>query len=359
MNKRNYGIDLLKSVSMLLIVVLHILGVGGILAAAQPGSAAYGAAWYLETLALCAVNCFGLASGYVLCRGHYRYSRIFSLWVRVVCEILAVTVVFSIFAPQGTVTRDSWVAAVSPVLHNVYWYFTAYFILFFFVPYLNKMLLALSGAERTGLCLCIVVLGTLLDNLSQNDIIGLHGGYCFLWLTALYLLGACIRLAELDDARVDRRVYLAAYFVFALCAWGLMLLFGGNQRFVSYTSPFILAQAAALLLYFRRLPIDPEKKHTALSMFSRTSFGVYIIHTAPLIWGYILTNRFVSYLDRPVPVMLALVLLTAAAIYLLCTLGDWLVEKLLKLLRVELLEHKIDLWAGRAGEKLQKAAENR
>ena len=358
MNKRNYGIDLLKSFSMLLIVVLHVLGAGGILAAAAPGSAAYGAAWYLETLALCAVNCFGLASGFVLCRGHYRYSRLFSLWIRVVCEILAVTALFALLAPRGTVVRHDWVIAATPVLHNVYWYFTAYFILFFFVPYLNKMLLSLSGGERAGICICIVVLGTVLENLAQDDLVGLHGGYCFLWLAALYILGACLRLADIRDERVDRRVYLAVYFIAAAGGWGLLLLFG-NQRFVSYTSPFILLQAAALLLYFRRLPVDPDKKHTAISMFSRTSFGVYIIHTVPLVWVHILANRFVPYLDRPVPVMLLLVIGTAAAVYLLCTLGDWLVEKLLKRLRIDLLERKIDLLAARAGEKLQKAAENR
>lgn len=355
--ERNYGIDLLKCVSMLLIVVLHILGAGGILGAAAPGSAALHAAWYLETLALCAVDCFGLASGYVLCKGHYRYSRIFSLWIRVVCEMLAVTTLFAVFLPAA-VGRHEWTIALTPVLHNVYWYFTAYFALFFFVPYLNKMLLALSGRERIGIILCILALGTILQNFAQDDIFGLHGGYCFLWLTALYILGGCIRLSDVRDEGINRAFYLAGYFIAALLGWELMALFG-NQRFVSYTSPFILAEAVLLLFYFRRLPIDRSRAHTALSMFSRTSFGVYIIHTVPLVWVHVLANRFIPYLRRPVPLMLLLVLLTAAGIYLLCTLGDWLIEKLLKLVHVDFLEQRIDRLVSHTGEKLQKQAENR
>ncbi|MEG1164907.1 MAG: acyltransferase family protein, partial [Oscillospiraceae bacterium] len=76
MKNRNYGLDLLKSVSMLMIVMLHILGVGGILASSAEGSLSNGLAWALEAANICAVNCFGLISGYVLSRGRYRRSRL-------------------------------------------------------------------------------------------------------------------------------------------------------------------------------------------------------------------------------------------------------------------------------------------
>lgn len=357
MKERNYGIDILKSVSMLLVVLLHVLGVGNILGAAQPGTLAYNGAWYLETLALCAVNCFGLASGYVLCKGHYRYSRIFSLWVRVVCEMLAVTAAFALFAPS-LVTRHEWFTALTPIYHNVYWYFTSYLILFFFVPYLNRMLLALSAGERKGLSITILALGCVVENVAPGDIFFLNGGYSFLWLAALYVLGACLRLADLNDERIDRRVYLAAFFAAAVPTWYLTIHFQ-SQRFECYTMPLILLEAVFLLLYFRRLPIARDKKHTAISMFSRTSFGVYIIHTVPLVWKYLLTNRFVPYLDLRFRYMIPAILLTAIAIYLACTLLDWLVEKLLKLVHIQLVEQQIDRFADRAGEKLQKTGENR
>ena len=41
MQERNYGIDFLRIISMFMIVILHILGNGGILASVQIGSSNY------------------------------------------------------------------------------------------------------------------------------------------------------------------------------------------------------------------------------------------------------------------------------------------------------------------------------
>ena len=106
MKTRSYGIDLLKSVSMLMVVILHILGVGGVLNAAPEGSLASAAVWLLETACICAVNCFGLVSGYVLSRGRYRRSRLLSLWLRVVLESLAITALFALFLPGAVGLAD-------------------------------------------------------------------------------------------------------------------------------------------------------------------------------------------------------------------------------------------------------------
>ena len=63
---RNLGVDLLRSLSMLMVVVLHVLGQGGILAALEAAPARGGSfalCWLLELACSCAVDCFGLISG--------------------------------------------------------------------------------------------------------------------------------------------------------------------------------------------------------------------------------------------------------------------------------------------------------
>ena len=62
MEQRNRGIDLLRMTAMWMVVILHILNKGGVLAAAAPLSAGQGTARLLETAAYCAVNCYGLIS---------------------------------------------------------------------------------------------------------------------------------------------------------------------------------------------------------------------------------------------------------------------------------------------------------
>ena len=53
---RNYGIDLLKMTSMLMVVFLHLLGGGGILDGLEQLSLGYEMMWLLETACYCAVN---------------------------------------------------------------------------------------------------------------------------------------------------------------------------------------------------------------------------------------------------------------------------------------------------------------
>lgn len=60
MRKRNYGLDLLRIISMCMVFTLHILGQGGILSAVTPYTVNYRVAWLLEICSFGAVNCYGL-----------------------------------------------------------------------------------------------------------------------------------------------------------------------------------------------------------------------------------------------------------------------------------------------------------
>lgn len=71
---RNYGIDALRIVSMLMVVTLHVLGHGGVLKIAE--SEKYWIVWFLEISAYCAVNCYALISGYVGVYSKYKFSNL-------------------------------------------------------------------------------------------------------------------------------------------------------------------------------------------------------------------------------------------------------------------------------------------
>ena len=77
MKKINSGINLFKLFSMFMIAQLHILGMGGIIGATA-GTAAYYHAFFMQNAAFCAVNCYALASGYLMFGKKIRLSRIAS-----------------------------------------------------------------------------------------------------------------------------------------------------------------------------------------------------------------------------------------------------------------------------------------
>ena len=147
---RNYGLDLLRMIAMLMVVVLHILGKGGVLSACEPLSGQYELLWFLET------------------------------------------VLFAFFMPE-TVGADAWKMAIFPVMTKRYWYVTAYFCLFFFIPLINSAIDKMSQIQLKQLIVALVVMFSILQTLFRNDVFGTASGYSPLWLIALYIMGAYIK----------------------------------------------------------------------------------------------------------------------------------------------------------------------
>ena len=200
MEQRNRGIDLLRMTAMWMVVILHILNKGGVLATAAPLSAGQGTARLLETAAYCAVNCYGLISGYVGVQRRFRYSGALALWLRVAFYTLGITAVFACLMP-GSVNGDRVLRAFFPVLFRQYWYVTAYFGMCLFIPFFNLLLNRLSKGQLRLLVLSIVLVFSVLPTLRQKDVFLTDNGYSVLWLSCLYLLGGILRLCGSQTSR--------------------------------------------------------------------------------------------------------------------------------------------------------------
>lgn len=139
-NRRNYGVDVLRIVSMLMIMIMHVLEHGGIINNLESLSFEYALFWLLEIMTYCGVNCYALVSGYVNCfsKGFY-FSRIITLWLQVLFYGVTITAIIAIIKPS-TFGLSQIINVVFPVTTGQYWYFTAYFCLFFFMPALNTVI---------------------------------------------------------------------------------------------------------------------------------------------------------------------------------------------------------------------------
>ena len=351
MEQRNWGIDLLRMTAMWMVVILHILNKGGVLAAAAPLSAGQGTARLLETAAYCAVNCYGLISGYVGVQRRFRYSGALALWLRVAFYTLGITAVFACLMP-GSVNGDRVLRAFLPVLFRQYWYVTAYFGMCLFIPFFNLLLERLTRHQAKVLALSIVVVFSVLPTLRQKDVFLTDNGYSVLWLSCLYLLGGILRLYGRQERKLFR--WAAVYLGCVLVTWLVKL--AGDRLWMArtghlcdkvllttYTSPTILLAAAALLLCFTGLRIGPGFG-SFIEKASPLAFSVYLIHAHPLIWEHWLAGRFAFLADKP-PILLASGVLGGAfAIYLVCSLADVLRAGLFRLFRVK----AISRWAEEA-----------
>lgn len=158
---RNYGVDLLRIFSMFMIVVLHVLGHGKLLTSVNEGSSKYLLLWFLETMAYCAVNCYGLISGYVGYGKKFKLSNLFNLWIEVIFYNVTIAILFKFF--NSNIGLKKIVPSLFPLTLNAYWYFSAYFIMFFFTPFFQYLIDRLSKRKSSILVGCIVLLASIMQ----------------------------------------------------------------------------------------------------------------------------------------------------------------------------------------------------
>lgn len=298
---RNHGIDLLRNISMIMITVLHVLGHGGVLESVVPLSIKYGVVWFVELLAYCAVNVYAIISGYVGYGKNQRFSRLIQLHMQVLFYTLVTTLAF-IALDREAVSMRIVVSAFFPVAFNVYWYYSAYFCLFFFMPFINLAVEKFPKDILKRLLLFLLLIFSLLPTVLSSDYGMTAGGRSALWLFIMYTLGAYIRKYDVEETDRVQNKLLGGYLGCVIVTWSSKLIleyvttimfgkpFLGNYL-LGYTSPTIVFAAIFLVLFFSRAKVD-RKLIRISSFFSPLTFGVYLLQEEPLVRQNFIYNRF-------------------------------------------------------------------
>ncbi len=342
---RNYGIDLLRILSMFMVVVLHTLGKGGILSAVPKLSVNSEILWFIEILCYCAVNCFLMISGYVAVNSRYKYSSIISLWLHVIFYTVVITGIFAIITPEK-ITADVIKYAFFPVLTRHYWYFTGYFALFLLMPILNTAMEHLTKGQFKAALVIIFVLFSTLTTVFNKDVFQLDQGYSLIWMMFPYIFGGYFKRFGIPEKLTSVKcfmLYLASAvlaFIGRFLAVRDVIIFK-DISLIEYTSPLILLCSVFLFLAFCQIKTG-DRVNKVIAFISPLSFGVYLIHTQKLIWNNLIANRFVSFAEFSTPRLILAVFATAICIFVLCLIIDYIRAQIFKLLKIQKLSAKID-----------------
>lgn len=350
MEKRDVGVDLARVIATLFVVTLHVLGQGGILQASDPNTPTYWVAWFLEIFSYCAVNCFALISGYVMINRPVRKRNIINLWFQVFFYSVLFSALFFIFVPK-TATVKNIVFSVFPVISKQWWYVSAYFALFFFMPFLNTAINGLSKNTVKGflavVLLCVCVIGCLIS----ADAFIFNSGYSAIWLMFLYILGAYIKKYDVKTKTTALKSLFGFISVIVLTFLSKLMIhftpitfFGEPKRtdvFVSYTSVTIVLAAVFLLLFCLNVKINVFSKKVIV-FFAPATLGVYLIHVHPLFFQYVVQNAFVSFVHKPIIITVLCVFATTLLIFLVSSLIDLIRIRLFRLIKVPELSNFLD-----------------
>ena len=347
--KRNYGIDLLRIVSMLMVVYLHVLKSSNMLFDHLIVGAKHDVLWLTEMAAYCAVNSYALISGYVGFGRRFKLSNILQLWMEVVFYLLVICLIYKAIAPSSVTVRQM-ITSFLPVLSNQYWYFTAYFAMFFFTPFLNLAVEKLSFEKSSYMLLAFLMVFSLIStlggfkNLSQDAVV-VKSGYSPLWLMIMYYMGAYIKKYRIAE-KTPRCFSVIGYVSCVLISF--LFCRNGKYHLMKYNSPTMVLCGVALLLIFARMRFGRNASRIIM-YFSSATFGVYLIHMQDnnfeKIGGFIQGFKQLSVL-RLMPAIFGVVIM----IWFVCSLTDIVRQKLFKLLRIKRLAERMEVTLRRSAQ---------
>ncbi len=293
--QRNMGIDILRLIAMYGIVLIHALGDSALSAPHMSGC--YIASWALYVPSLCAVNIYGLISGYVGVSSGTGFGRVMKLWGQVLFTSLTIGLIAWLAKPE-VMTRGPVLNALFPINESTYWYMTAYIGLMFFRPFLNKALEHTDEREQKRFLLAVLVFFGALPLLFKAFPYDLGNGYSMIWLIILYLIGGSMARQKLPEKLSQKQSAMLFIFGIFLALGGklgmeyLSLVRGGEagmgDPYAAYTSPGMVLAAMGAMCFFAKAPIKGFWKELT-KCFAPASLGVYLWHIHPLSWIYFIS----------------------------------------------------------------------
>lgn len=355
MNKeRNYGIDVLRIVAMMMIVSLHILNKGGVLWEVNRGSLRYMAVWFWETATFCSVNVYAMISGYVGIQRKTRLSRVLLLWLQVLFYTVVITFLWTLKNPEYG-TWAVWKGAIFPIVTKQYWYMSAYFGMSLLLPCLHWILDKISEKEAKLMGIILFIIFSIIPSLFQADPFMLQKGNSVLWLCILYIIGGCIKKFEFFKKWTKKRL-LALYFAMIIFSWGSKLIIervvprSGDARydmmFIEYTAPTMLIAAASLVILFSKIQIKSGIGTKFVEIIASATLGVYIIHEQRFIKNNFITgiSKNCAYAKNTIYMIFEIGIIILL-VYSICTVIEWTRIKIFNSIHIEekcrLLDEKI------------------
>lgn len=332
--ERNIGVELFRVVSMILVVMLHVLGHGGVYSHTEFLSDNYKVAWFLETAAYCSVNCYALISGFANVKSNFKFRRIVLLWLEVFTLNVGMTVFMNFFVPSVELTSTEWRRALLPLLTSEFWYFCSYTLMFPLLPILNKGILSLKKYQHLIIMFFLMsptIIKLIASSMDERFRFELAGGYSTMWLICLYVVGAYFRIYGAPKW-AKWFVTLPVFFLSTYVALKYKLnieeqyaagliekdsdIYSGREILISYISPCMVVAAIALLLFFMQIKIKHKVPKLIISNLGKATFGVFILHVGQFWLWTDFWKKFNAFADMPTAKMVLCVFAATLAIYL-------------------------------------------
>ena len=275
------GFEILRIIAMILICCVHLMNAGGMIIHSG-GGPALTFQRLLYAFFLISVNVFVLITGYFMVTSKIKVKKIVILWLEVLFYSVLTYLVTSLFFKHNF-AWDAFAYSFFPILNNRYWFFTAYFLLYISIPFLNKIMQNSTKREGAALVIIIFILAYVSTRFSIKQVSLFTDGYSYIWFLLLYLLGAYLRQYP---PQINKLNAFIIYISCTLAVFGFTAI--SNNSFLTklvynsldYDSPLVLLASMAAIILFKDITIKNTFVHKTICYISSCTFGVYLYHNS-------------------------------------------------------------------------------
>lgn len=298
--KRQTGIELLRIVAMMMIVLMHFLShSGNLLEPGTPFSLSAATGTILENLCLGAVNAYVFISGYYGSRRNYKPSKT----VRFLCQIwfysLLIPLVLMLFH-QHTKFQEGIYGVIYylfPIETEHYWFATSFLMLMLLSPFLNRAVKFLSHKKFQIALVGVFVLFSGIKSICPVAFGFDKYGYDLPWFVFVYLFAAYAGKYDsqgvLATLKENRKKAAALFLLSAGLGMVIQFLMRDLGQLVPalegtcnyyFTVPYhyntmnVFAGSIGLFYLFQSIVIKEGKFAEGIRKVSGLSFGVYLLH---------------------------------------------------------------------------------
>lgn len=285
MEKRNTSVELLRLLSMVMVVVHHIVGQGigfqfysGGVIVDYVGN--WGPIMFVESFCIVGVNIFLLISGYFGIK--LRVSRIIK-FLAVVFGFVLLHSVCEGFYNDAVALKHMLRTALFFFSGNTAWFVRAYFVLMLSAFIINPALEKMNKRQVLTALIFLLFVNVYLGFFRHWDIN--ENGYTVSHMIMMYVLGYAVKVYGIPSL-LKRTTFFSSYILISVLL-GLIMLLSLWERnnetgnwLLSYNNPLVMLSSVSLFCCFVKGEFHNRKLNYVLSGV----FGIYLLHQYRPFW---------------------------------------------------------------------------
>jgi len=293
---RNSNLELLRIISLVLIIANHYLIHGAINPSELPFSIQKVVTLFLAGGGKLGVCIFVLISGYFSAKSDFNLKRTVATIIKVWAFSVVLFFIFHfLITPDYHLTAKTLLKIFFPNTFAQWWFVTTYLALTLISPFLNKAIHALNQKQHRNLIILFVVIWCIIPTFTTAS----FEISALAWFVTLYITAAYFSVYQ-PKIKMKSHVVLCVFWTFVIFASIFLFEYIGER----YSIP-VLKNNSIMMTHYNRLPTFMlsmelflvfaymKARHSKfINITASTTFGIYLLHENIFSREYLWKNIF-------------------------------------------------------------------